>query len=245
MKKIFAAAAAALAVFAACCAEAALLRVGTDADFQPYEYYQAESGAYTGFDVELIEALAPLMGYDGVEFVTMPFEELLGGLDGGQYDAAIAAFIVTAERRRKADFSSPYAEDRTVALSAAGGAAQTGGPIRTSAEKGTVHAVFAHQNYSGQGEIVEAESAAQAVGMLFDGRAERAVTSKLSAQYLIANGYGGKLAITAEDAAARPLAIAVRKGNAELLGKLNEALARYKNSAAYERLYKTYFGAGE
>lgn len=36
MKKFFAAAAAALMIFAACGAEAALLRVGTDADFQPY-----------------------------------------------------------------------------------------------------------------------------------------------------------------------------------------------------------------
>lgn len=51
MKKFFAAAAAALMIFAACGAEAALLRVGTDADFQPYEYYQKESGTYTGFDV--------------------------------------------------------------------------------------------------------------------------------------------------------------------------------------------------
>ena len=103
MKKFFAAAAAALMIFAACGAETALLRVGTDADFQPYEYYQKESGTYTGFDVELITALARLMGYDGVEFVTVPFGEILDGLNGGRYDAAIAAIIVTAERRRAAD----------------------------------------------------------------------------------------------------------------------------------------------
>ena len=110
--------------FAACGAEAALLRVGTDADFQPYEYYQKESGTYTGFDVELITALARLMGYDGVEFVTVPFGEILDGLNEGRYDAAIAAIIVTAERRRAADFTLPYAEDRTVTLAATGSAAE-------------------------------------------------------------------------------------------------------------------------
>lgn len=245
MKNFFAAAAAALAIFAACGAEASLLRVGTDADFQPYEYYQAESGTYTGFDVELIEALARLMGCDGAEFVTAPFDELLQGLDENRYDAAIAAFIVTAERRHEADFTAPYAEDRTVSVMTDESAATVGGRVNTAAEKGTVHMIFARQNYAGQGEIIEAESVAEAVGMLFEGEAGRAVTSKLSAEYLIANVYGERLVIASEDGAAQPLAIAVRKGNSELLDKLDEALARYKNSAAYEQLYRTYFGTCE
>lgn len=245
MKKFFAAAAAALMIFAACGAEAALLRVGTDADFQPYEYYQKESGTYIGFDVELITALARLMGYDGVEFVTVPFGEILDGLNEGRYDAAIAAIIVTAERRRAADFTLPYAEDRTVTLAATGSAAPVGKNMKTVAEKDTVHMTFARQNYAKQGEIIGADGVEQAVEMLFAGKAGRAVTSKLSAGYLIANVYGGRLVITSEDVAAKPLAIAVRKGNSELLDKLNEALARYKNSSDYERLYRTYFGTGE
>lgn len=241
MKKFFAAAAAALMIFAACGAEAALLRVGTDADF----HYQKESGTYTGFDVELITALARLMGYDGVEFVTVPFGEILDGLNEGRYDAAIAAIIVTAERRRAADFTLPYAEDRTVTLAATGSAAPVGKNMKTVAEKDTVHMTFARQNYAKQGEIIGADGVEQAVEMLFAGKAGRAVTSKLSAGYLIANVYGGRLVITSEDGAAKPLAIAVRKGNSELLDKLNEALARYKNSSDYERLYRTYFGTGE
>lgn len=245
MNKFIAASAAALTIFAACGAEAAFLRVGTDADFQPYEYYQEESGTYTGFDVELIEALARLIGCEGVEFVSAPFDELLHGLDENRYDAAIAAFIVTAERRREADFTAPYAEDRTVSVTTGESAAKAGGRVNTAAEKGTVHMLFARQNYAKHGEIIEAESASEAVGMLFEGKAGRAVTSKLSAEYLIANVYGERLMIASEDGAAQPLAIAVRKGNSELLDKLNEALARYKNSTAYEQLYRTYFGTGE
>lgn len=117
--------------------------------------------------------------------------------------------------------------------------------MNTAAEKGTVHMLFARQNYAKHGEIIEAESASEAVGMLFEGKAVRAVTSKLSAEYLIANVYGERLMIASEDGASQPLAIAVRKGNSELLDKLNEALARYKNSTAYEQLYRTYFGTGE
>ena len=45
MKRFFAAIAAALTLFAAGGAEAAALRVGTDADFQPYEYYREGDGS--------------------------------------------------------------------------------------------------------------------------------------------------------------------------------------------------------
>ena len=67
--------------------------------------------------------------------------------------------------------------------------------------------------------------------------------SKLSAEYLIANVYNGRLVIVAQDGAARPLAIAVRKGDSELLGKIDDALARFKESGEYDKLYKKYFEA--
>lgn len=216
-----------------------VLRVGTDADFQPYEYYQKESGTYTGFDVELIEELARLMGYDEVEFVTLPFDKIFDALDEGRCDAAIAALIVTAERRAKADFTAPYAEDRSVVLTAA--EVQGGG--RTAAESGSVHMAYAVDHFAAQGEVLGVESSARAAGMVLSGEAARAVTSKLSAEYLIANVYGERLVIAYEDAASRPLAIAVRKGDTKLLKRIDEALAKYMNSAAYEMLYRTYFGS--
>lgn len=243
MKRFFAAIAAALTLFAAGGAEAAALRVGTDADFQPYEYYREGDGAFTGFDIELMEELAKLMGYDGVEFVEVSFHDLLGGLNEDKYDAAIAALIVTAERRHEADFSVPYAEDRTVTVTVTGRAAPVGKNMKTVTEKGTTHMVFAQQNYAQQGEIIVADNIKQAVDLLFAGKAGRAVTSKLSARYLIENVYDGRLVITSEDGVAQPLAIAVRKGNAELLDKINDALARCKESGAYDKLYAKYFGA--
>lgn len=243
MKRFFAAAAAALMLFAACGAEAAVLRVGTDADYQPYEFYSEGEGAFTGFDVELMESLAKLMGCDGVEFVKVPFHELLPGLKAGKFDAAAAALVVTAERRHEVDFSAPYAEDHTVTVTATGRAAPVGKNMKTIAEKGTIHMTFAQQNYAKQGEIIGADNVRQATDLLFAGKGGRAVMSKLSAEYLIANVYNGRLVIVAQDGAARPLAIAVRKGDAELLGKINGALERFKESGEYDKLYKKYFEA--
>ncbi len=237
MKKFITAAA--VVLFYVCGAEASMLRAGTDGDFQPYEYYQSASGTYTGFDVELTEALAKLMGYDGVEFVATPFDELLPGLDEDRYDIAVAALIVTEERKREADFSAPYAEDRSVVVVLKEGAEGA----CTAAEKGTVHMEYALKNCASDGEIIATDGAEESIALLLSKKAARAVTSKLSADYLNANVYGGRLSVERTDSQARPLAIAVRRGNGALLAKLNEALALYKKSADFDRLRRTYFGA--
>ena len=46
-----------------------VLRVGTDADYPPFEYYQESTKAFIGFDVELIQGVAREAGYSKVEFV--------------------------------------------------------------------------------------------------------------------------------------------------------------------------------
>lgn len=218
------------------------LRIGIEANYPPYEFYQKQSGAYTGFDVELIEALSRLMGYDGVEFVNTPFNNILKGLGEGKYDAAISAIYITPERQRIADFTMPYAIDGSVVIGKIGSSEKP--EYKVSAEKGSVNFELAEMKFAGSGEAVPAESAEEAILMLIDGRSDRAITASLTAKYYLSNGYGDKIEIISDGQnAENTLGIAVRKGNKVLLNKLNAALQRYKNSSAYEMLYRTYFGA--
>ena len=57
-----------------------VLRVGTDADYPPFEYYQESTKAFIGFDVELIQGVAREAGYSKVEFVDLEFNNLLPSL---------------------------------------------------------------------------------------------------------------------------------------------------------------------
>ncbi|MBF1750024.1 MAG: transporter substrate-binding domain-containing protein, partial [Veillonella sp.] len=41
---------------------------------------------------------------------------------------------------------------------------------------------------------------------------------------------------------AAPLGIAVKKGNTELLGKINDGLAKIKANGKYAEIYKKWFG---
>ncbi len=228
-------------------AEGGVLRVGIAPDFPPYEYHQPACGSYTGFEVELIEALAPLMGYGfGVSFVNAAFEDLMDGLDADLYDVAIAGFSVTPEREKRVAFSKPYITDGFKIVVPNGSdygedaAAMKG--RRVAVERGSYASELARR-LGEPSEVIGANDTEEALNMTLDGRADCAMASSAACAFFLANGYGDRLKFSG-DAVLAPdeIAAAVRKNNAELLSKLNAALARYKNSSAYEMLYRTYFG---
>ena len=82
-----------------------VLRVGTDATFPPMEF--VENGKRTGFDVELVEAIAKTLGKQ-VEWVDIDFKGLIPGLISKRFDMAVSAIYITDERKKVVDFTDSY-----------------------------------------------------------------------------------------------------------------------------------------
>ena len=85
-----------------------VLRVGTDATFPPMEF--VENGKRTGFDIELVEAIAKTMGKQ-VEWVDIDFKGLIPGLISKRFDMAVSAIYITDERKKVVDFTDSYYMD--------------------------------------------------------------------------------------------------------------------------------------
>lgn len=83
------------------------VRVATDATFPPFETVDEKTKDLTGFDVDLMNAVAKKANLQ-VEWVNIGFDSMLAGLSECQYDAAIAAITITDERKAKMGFSDPY-----------------------------------------------------------------------------------------------------------------------------------------
>lgn len=83
------------------------LVVATDATFPPFEIVDEATKELTGFDIELIRAIAAKAGIE-LELVNLPFDPMLAGVINCQYDAAIAAITITDERKAEMAFSDPY-----------------------------------------------------------------------------------------------------------------------------------------
>ncbi|VEF47299.1 family 3 extracellular solute-binding protein [Bacillus freudenreichii] len=88
-----------------------VLNVGTEATFAPFEFM--EKGEVTGFDVDLLKAVANEAGYD-VKIENTGWDAMFAGLQSKQLDIGMAGITITPERVDSYDFSNPYFESKTM-----------------------------------------------------------------------------------------------------------------------------------
>lgn len=81
------------------------LRVGTLTDARPNIYI--ENGEFTGFDNDLLKAIAANQGLR-LQFVGTDFSALLAQVANGRYDIGSSAISVTDKRKQVVAFSNPY-----------------------------------------------------------------------------------------------------------------------------------------
>ena len=83
------------------------LRLGTSADYPPFEYHMDVDGQDTivGFDIELGKLIAEELGVE-LEITDMAFDALLISLQEGKFDLVAAG--VTYDPARYGLFSDPY-----------------------------------------------------------------------------------------------------------------------------------------
>lgn len=71
--------------------------VATSPDWPPFEFLDPKTGKLTGYEVELMEAVAKELGIR-VEWKTMPFEAIITAVKNKEVDLGVSGFSVTAER---------------------------------------------------------------------------------------------------------------------------------------------------
>lgn len=84
-----------------------IIKIGIDATFPPFEFIDSTSGTVEGLDVDLAKSIWSSLDYK-IEFVVVPFDGIVSGLESGAYDVIISAFTITPERSERVLFSDPY-----------------------------------------------------------------------------------------------------------------------------------------
>lgn len=78
----------------------------TSSGYAPYEIVDTD-GNLTGFDIELMEAIADKMGIV-IEWSDVSFDGIIASIETGQAEIAIAGLSPTADRKEQVDFSTVY-----------------------------------------------------------------------------------------------------------------------------------------
>jgi ABC-type amino acid transport substrate-binding protein len=85
------------------------LVVGTSADYPPYEFHLLidEEGELVGIDIDIAKVIAQELGVQ-LEIKDLIFSRIFNALESGQIDMAIAGLSPTEERQKVANFSDVY-----------------------------------------------------------------------------------------------------------------------------------------
>ncbi len=231
---------------AAAPAPAKVYAVGTDAAYAPFES-QNEKGEIVGLTVDVLSAVAQKAGIE-LKFVNTPWEGIFNALAQGDRDLLASSITITDERKQTMDFTNPYFDAvQLIAVKANSKVAKFDDlkKLKVGVQTGTtgdeaVTKLLGKNSTS----IKRFESTPLALKELEAGGVDAVVADNGVVINYVTNNPDAKFK-TVSDKAFVPeqYGFAVKKGNAELLEKLNKGLADIKADGTYDKIYAKYFGA--
>lgn len=201
------------------------LTFGTNAEFPPFEFVASEGviDQYDGIDMAIAKNIAEQNGMTAA-IENMEFDSLLVALQNGQIDAVIAGMTATDERRETVDFSTPYYTATQVMI------VKEDSDIAAAADMADKK-ICVVQGYTGEvcvqdmGYPYEAfKKGTEAVMELVNGKCDVVVIDSATAQKYVSDNEGLKIVEDAGAFESEEYAIAVQKGNTELLEKINKSI---------------------
>ncbi len=90
------------------------LVMATNAQFQPYEYYD-DNNTVIGIDADFAKAICDKLGYE-LEISDMEFDSIITSVSAGKADFGMAGMTVTDERKQSVDFTDSYYTGKQVVI---------------------------------------------------------------------------------------------------------------------------------
>jgi len=221
-----------------------VVRVGVVTDSFPYSF-RVKDGVVDGFACDIMRAVQEVMALR-VHKVTGNTEEIRAAFRDGEVDV-LQNYAQFPEREATAAFSVPYLT-------------LTSAIVVRDGESGIRHLedlrgrrVLVHRNSLGEtllrragmkASIVYVESVRDALRRLAAGEGDATLASRLTALAVAEREGLGNVRLLDEklpDSEIR-FCLAVRKGDAELLAKLNEGLAIVMRTGRFDQIYNKWFG---
>ena len=244
MKKAFAAVLA-TAVLVAGAVEAKDLRVASNTTFPPFEFVNTKTQEITGFEMDLIRAMGKQAGYE-VKITNMAFDGIIPAVLSGSVDVGASVFSVTEERKKRVLFTEPFYKSGLTVLVAKGNEDKIQGfkdldGRKLAVQIGTTGAAYA-KNVEGA-RVSAFNTTSEAFMDLNVKNADAVVLDRPVLAYFLKTKprVAKNLQLSTEIADAEHFGFAVKKGNAELLQKLNAALEELKKSGEFAKIEDKWF----
>ena len=217
--------------------DAGVLKVGTSAEYSPYEFHKVVDGEdkIVGFDDFIVQEIAKDMGIE-VEYTDMDFDGLLGALQADKVDIVLSGMTPSEERKQSVDFSEIYYTNSNVCIVAKGkeDSIKTSDDLKdlkVGVQKGTTQADYV----TGDLGITDATQLKKIPDLMLElqnGKIDVIVTGKAVAEINVKNYKNVAIGnTTVGDEVAETAAAAMKKSddkvdNTAFLKSVNDTIAR-------------------
>jgi polar amino acid transport system substrate-binding protein len=215
------------------------LLVGTDAPYPPFEIGTPEGGDFSGFDKDLMDAIAEKLGLTPT-YQNSSFDTIFRDVASGQFDIVAAAATITPARSKVVDFSRPYYESQQALV------VPEGSEI-TSTDDLSGEIVGVQQGTTGQTYAEDETDASEVRGFGKGADALAAVTTEQVAAAIVDQPFAadavekqGGIEIAQEIPTGEVYGFPVAPGN-PLGDAVDEAIGQLIDDGTMDELYQQYF----
>ena len=216
------------------------LRIGTDATYPPFE--SAEGGQFTGFDIDLGNAVARELGVKA-RFINASFDGIFPALQNGSFDAVMSSVTITPERTASMLFSDPYYDSGQLIIVRNDTnninsrddlkGKRVGVQINTTAQ-------YDLEKIEGI-EVIKYNTLDLTLVDLRNGRIDAGVSDAPVLKYMIRQSFR-ELKTVGRRFTDEKFGIAIAQGNEDLQQAINAALKKIKETGEYDQIHEKWFG---
>ena len=219
------------------------ITMSTNAEFEPFEYKDGEK--IVGIDLEISQKIADKLGVE-LKVNDVAFDSLIPEITSGKADFVTAGMTADDERRKNVDFSDSYFDAGQAVIVKKDGDIKAPKDLngkKVGVQTGTTGDKYC-TNEEGTSEIKVGSvkrynKGMDAVSDLIAGRIDAVVIDDFPAQKFVEKN-SDKIAKLNDMLTSEQYAIAVKKGNTELVDLINETLKEMKDSGDLQKIFDKY-----
>ena len=217
--------------------DSGVIRIGVFTDKAPFGYID-ENGKNQGYDVYFTDRLAKDLGVQ-VEYISLDPASRVEYAETGKADIVAANFTVTPERAEKVDFSLPYMKVSLGVVSPDGAVIKSVEELKDKTlivSKGTTAEYYFSKNHP-EIKLQKYDSYADAYNALLDGRGDAFSTDNTEVLAWAKSNPGFTVGIDSLGDV-DTIAVAVQKGNTDLLNWINNEIKELEKENFFHEAYK-------
>ena len=217
--------------------DSGVIRIGVFTDKAPFGYID-ENGKNQGYDVYFTDRLAKDLG-GKVEYISLDPASRVEYAETGKADIVAANFTVTPERAEKVDFSLPYMKVSLGVVSPDGAVIKSVEELKDKTlivSKGTTAEYYFSKNHP-EIKLQKYDSYADAYNALLDGRGDAFSTDNTEVLAWAKSNPGFTVGIESLGDV-DTIAVAVQKGNTDLLNWINNEIKELGKENFFHEAYK-------